>query len=64
MLLLLKMKNKGTHATHAYPRESSSFLVGNVGEWRINCYKTQQGNSIKKSSLVYNYCKKTGYNID
>ncbi|KAH0709221.1 hypothetical protein KY284_010648 [Solanum tuberosum] len=63
-LVIQDEKQREIHATPAYPRESTSFLVGNAGEWRFNDYKTQQGNSIKKTSLVCNYCKKTGHTID
>lgn len=40
-------KQRKVHATLAYPGESSSLFVGNVGERSFNDYKTQQGNSIK-----------------
>ncbi|KAH0675186.1 hypothetical protein KY285_022987 [Solanum tuberosum] len=52
------------YAAPAYPGDSTSFLVGNTREMRNNEYKSNQGNYAKKSSLVCNYCKKTGHTID
>lgn len=40
------------HANFSYLKESASFLVSDERERRLNDYKTQQENSIKKSSLL------------
>jgi len=63
-LVIQDEKQREIHAAPAYPGDSASFLVGNVGERRNNEYKSNQGNYAKKSSLVCNYCKKTGHTID
>jgi len=63
-LVIQDEKQREIHAAPAYPGDSASFLVGNVGERRNNEYKSNQGNYAKKSSLVCNYCKKIRHTID
>ncbi|KAH0645108.1 hypothetical protein KY284_032992 [Solanum tuberosum] len=63
-LVIQDEKQREIHAAPAYLGDSASFLVGNARERRNNEYKSNQGNYAKKSSLVCNYCKKTGHTID
>lgn len=65
ILLLFKMKNYGTFIPLLKNLgESIFFRAANNGERRFKDYKTQHENPIKKNSLLCNYCKNIGHDIN